>query len=70
MIGLGRAVKDYIKNYIKQQMGLNPHAAEIRKLKNEVRSLRGSIARTNKTVDSLKDLSNCKCTPRLKEKDG
>tara|TARA_R110002020_G_scaffold86219_1_gene212503 strand:- start:136 stop:363 length:228 start_codon:yes stop_codon:yes gene_type:complete len=69
MIGLGKTVKNYIENYIKQQIGINPHSAEIRKLKNEVRSLRGNMARTNKIVDSLKDLLNCKCNPRLEEKD-
>ena len=70
MIGIGKSVKLYIERYIKQQIGLNPNASEIKKIKNDIRSLRSSVARTSKTVDSLKDSMCCKCKPKVEGENG
>ena len=70
MLGLGKAAKNYIERYVKQQIGLNPDAREIKKLKNEVRSLRSSLARTSKIVDSWRDFACCKCNPKVEGENG
>jgi 5-bromo-4-chloroindolyl phosphate hydrolysis protein len=67
---IGKHIKNYIERAIQQKIGINPNDREIKKIKNEVRSIRGNVSRMSKMLDSMKDLMCCKCNPKVKEKDG
>ena len=53
---IGRALKKYIKGMILQNIGINSNDGKIRKLENEIRTLRGKVVRMEKMAHSRRNL--------------
>ena len=70
MLGLGRAAKNYIESYLKQQLGINPELRKIRRLENEIRSIKIDIARMRKIAHSKQYLEETDGKYYLKEENG
>ena len=58
-----KALLNQIERIIQQKLGMNPDAAKIKRLENDVRTLQGNMSRMQNMVDSKpeKCCGLCKC---------
>jgi hypothetical protein len=77
MLGLGKAVKNYIERYVKQQIGISPDAKKIKRITNELRmqgitiaGLKADIAKLSKIAHPRRNLIERKGKYYLEEENG
>lgn len=53
---IGKRLKNQIERVIQQKVGINPDAKKIKRLENEVRTLRGRVSRMEKIAHPRRNL--------------
>ena len=53
---IGKRLKNQIERAIQQKVGINPDAKKIKRLENEVRTLRGRVSRMEKIAHPRRNL--------------